>query len=249
MATIHESGRAVNASNYVERINIIERRKLEYSPGNPAITLETLLPQKSLVLQALKEVSEATEAKTAAVNSRTAVYEEMEKRVKRSIDMLSSTQASEAEINRGKVLQKKFKSIRISEKKGEAEIKAKAALAGTPPVTPKKISNSQQGFINRLAHFRDIINFLSTVTAYAPKEADLKISALEAIATSADELNLDRNKKADLLSDAIAKREKIMNTEPNGAYYISKKIMFYVGASHGKTSPFYQELKKYPVRK
>lgn len=249
MATVFETGRAVNASNFVEKVNIIERRKSEYKPTNPAILLEALLPKKKIVQDVLEDVSAATEAKISAVNKRLAVYEEMEKRASSSVNILGSSDASTFEINRGKTLLKKFKSIRLTDIPNEEEIKVKAALKGTTPIIPKKISISQQGFINRLSHFRDLINYLGTVTAYQPEEADLTIIALKELATKAEGLNENRNKQGDLLADAVENRETVMNSEPNGAYYLSKKIMLYVLGSHGRGSAFYKELVKYPVHK
>jgi hypothetical protein len=249
MSTNHETGKNINASNFIEKVNVADRRKDEYKPSNPAIQLSALTPIQKLISAALDEEKRIQPLLTKAVNNRNAVYELMEKTVTRAINVFAGTSAASAQIEAGKKLLKKFKSIRISEKPDVEEIKAQAAAKGVEAVIPSTRSNSQQGYVNRLANFNTIISFLSAQEEYVPNESDLSVAAMQKIAADANAANLERNSKSGEMSTAMETRTKLMNGEPDGAYYLSQKINSYVLGASGRNSAFYKELMKYPVRK
>jgi hypothetical protein len=243
-----ESGHAVNANNVIEKINVINRHQTEYNPSNPAIKLPSLLLTSKDVKAAVDKVASAKTAFTNATTSRKQSYVKMSKMVQQVIHLLKSSEATPEQILQGNALYSKFKSERIKDLPDEEELKATAAAKGETAELPKNISVSQQGFINRLAHFRDIILFLKTVTGYNPNEAELKIEALEAFADSVEALNGEKSKAVDEWSKAIKGRNNVMYKEPDGAYHLAVKIMNYVAGSQLKDSGFYKELMKYPVR-
>lgn len=244
----NESGNVVNANNFVEKLNVIDRRQAEYKPTNPAIKPEALTPVGQAVKECIETVSLTKTVFTKATANRKKGYEAMEDKATRAIHLLSSSEATNDKIKQGKALLSKFKSERVGELPDEAVLKAEAAAKGEEAVIPKIVSVSQQGYINRLAHFRDIIIFLKTVPAYKPNEADLTTEALETFAASVEEMNGEKNRTTGVWLNAIAERNKVMYSEPDGAYYLSVKMMEYVAGAYGKKSDFYKELLKYPVR-
>jgi hypothetical protein len=106
----------------------------------------------------------------------------------------------------------------------------------------------QQGFINRLAHFRDMIVFLEGVEAYQPNEVDMQTEGLESFAASVEKLNKDAGAATSGWLGAIEECNKLIYKGPNNAYLLSKKMREYVDGAYSKKSLFYEELKKYPVR-
>jgi hypothetical protein len=243
-----ETGNAINANNFIEKIAIIERRKTEYNPTNAAIKLAVLTPAGKAVKDSVNAVSDTLNACTAAVNKRHGAYTLMESYATRAIHLLNSSDVSKDEIKQGKALLGKFKSQRVSEVPDEAVLKAKAAAKGEEAVIPKVISTSQLGFTKKLRHFRDIILFLKTVAAYKPNETDLTVEALDTFANSVDDLNAARSSTASAWLSAISERNKKLYQEPDGAYFLSNKFMEYVAGAYGKKSDFYKELQRFPIR-
>ena len=242
-----ETGNVVNANNFIEKVNVCDRRKADYNPTNPAIKLIALTPISKVVKVCIDVVSAARTALTKVTANRQNVYGEMDDKAGRCIHLLNSSEATKDEMKQGKSLLLKYKSQRISDLPDETLLKAQAAAKGEEAVIPKVISTSQQGFINKLGHFRDLIIFLKTVAAYKPNEADLKVEALEAIAASADGLNAEKSSAISAWLTAISDRNKKLYDEPDGAYLLSTKMMEYVAGAYGKKSDFFKELQKYPV--
>ncbi|HEY4787403.1 MAG TPA: hypothetical protein VIH57_15195, partial [Bacteroidales bacterium] len=188
-----ESGHIVNANNIIETVNAVGRHKAEYNPSNPAIKLEVLLPLGKAVKDAVDKVTQTKIAYTKATANRKNSYDQMATLAKQAIHILCSSEATPDEIKQGKKLLAVFNSVRVKELPDEEELKAKAAANGEEAKIPKSVSVSRQGFINKLAHFRDIVAFLKTVTAYKPNETDLTVEALETFATSTDTLNSEKS--------------------------------------------------------
>ncbi|HEY4788067.1 MAG TPA: hypothetical protein VIH57_18560, partial [Bacteroidales bacterium] len=152
------------------------------------------------------------------------------------------------EVKQGKALLAVFNSERVKDLPDEEELKAKAAANGEEVKIPKSVSVSRQGFVNKLAHFRNIVTFLKTVAVYKPNETDLTTEALDTFATSTDTLNSEKSRTTDVWSGAIADRNKIMYQEPDGAYYVALAIKEYVAGTKFKNGAFYKELLKFPIR-
>lgn len=247
MAKNNETGHAVNANNFIEKINVVARHESTYQPSNAEILLPGLLPMRDAVKGAIERVSVAKTAFTLAAGRRKEGYNNLISLATRSINILASSGATAVEIKQGKTLLSKLKSIRISEEP-DAQLKANAEGNGEAPRAPKIISVSQQGFVNLLAHFTDIVLFLRSITVYKPKETDLTPDAMEAFAKNLGTLNTERNEAAGEWAKAIEARNTLMYAEPTGAYHLAVKIMAYVAGAHKKDSIFYKELLKYPVR-
>jgi hypothetical protein len=248
MPSNNETGHLVNTSNMISKIDVAERHTTEYKPSNVDIALTALTPLKETLTALMADVSLAERAFSTAVSERRALYEQMDDKATRSIALLKSSNAVADKVDIGVSLLKKYRSVRISKRDDETTAKAAPTAADDQNGKPKTISNSQQGFVNKLGHFKEIIQFLGTEAAYKPNEVDLKIEALEAFRVTVEAKNSARNKTADELSQARDARDKAMYAEPNGAYYLAKKMMDYVAGSSSKSSVFYKELLKYPVR-
>lgn len=249
MATNRETGKNVNASNFIEKVNVLSRHNGEYKPSNPLIQISALTPIQQKIKNALDEEKRIQPLLTAAISNRAAIYDRMEKTAASAINLLAGTNAKPAQIEAGKKLFKKFKSIRISDLPNEEDIKAKAAAKGEEAVIPKTRSNSQQGYVNKLANYNTMVSFLGSEKEYQPNEEELTVETMRQIATEADQANLERNRLSGEMAKAVEVRVKLMNDEPNGAFHLSKKIHSYVLGSSNRKSAFYRELLKYPVRK
>ena len=77
-----------------------------------------------------------------------------------------------------KTLVRKIQGSRATAKKTEEEIATEKAEGKET----KEISSSQMSYDSRLDNFDKLIKLLTSVTLYAPNEADLKVTALTTIA-------------------------------------------------------------------
>lgn len=248
MANSNESSHAINANNFYQTLNVLDRHKEVYKPTNSAIQLKSLLPVKEMVEQCIEKVSVAQIAFKESVETRRLNYAEMDSRASRAINLLKSTDATAEQIKQGKALYDKYKSERVSPKLTGEQMMAKASKDGAEPKQKKTVSVSQQGYVNKLSHFRQLCQFLKTVPAYKPLEADLTVESLTSFANMVDKLNNERNKLSEALALAIDARNKVMYSEDSSAYALASKVKAYVAGSASKDSAIYKELMKYPVK-
>lgn len=247
MANEKESGFVINSTNIASRISIISRHQSEYNPSSSLLQLSELTPLSEKLQKAIQKVNETHQAYTRSIANRRKEYKQLDALAFRSMQLLKSSDATPEEIKMGKNLFAKYKSIRVKEIPDAGEIKAKASENGdTPDVKYRSVSHL--GYTNRLSNFMNIVNFLKSVPAYHPNEEELKTAAMEKVAANIETLNQQRDVAAGSWTTAITERNTIMY-KPGGAHDIMMKVMAYVAGSAGKDSAFYQELKKYPVRK
>ena len=249
MSTNSETGHPVNANNFIGKVNRVKQEGESYKPSNAEILITALEPICALITTAMKTVSETKAALVNATAKRKIAYVQMDAYATNAVDMLKSSGATREEEDHASSLLAKYKGERIGDVPNEEEIKAKAVAEGKEAVIPKTISVSQQGFINKLSKFTDIVVYLKTVTAYKPNEEELKTETLELFIEQVGKLNEAKDNASKAYTDALVERNKLMYAEPSGAYFLSKKIMKYVSSTKGKKSQLYKDLQKLPVKR
>jgi len=249
MSNSNEKSHANNASNFVGKVNRIKQEGEAYKPSNPQILITALDPVAKAVNAALLGVSVGNANVTNAILKRKQLYLQLDDYATRAVNMLKSSGAHPDEEAHASYLLSKYRGERIGDVPDEEAIRAKAATAGVTPVIPKVISVSQQGFVNKLSRFTDIVVYLKTIPEYKPNEEELTIAAMEGFITKIGKANDDKDDAAKTCTDAIVLRNTLMTKEPTGAYYLSDKVMKYVAGAHGKKSKFYLDLQKLPVIK
>lgn len=119
------------------------------------------------------------------------------------------------------------------------EEKKVAAEAGNE-VT--EISSSQMSFDSRLDNLDKLIKLLTSVTAYAPNEADLKVTALTTLYTDLRTKNTAViTAEAPLVNARIA-RNDVLYKAGTGVVDTSVDVKTYVKSIFGATSPQYKTI-------
>jgi hypothetical protein len=111
-----------------------------------------------------------------------------------------------------------------------------------------EISSSQMSYDNRLDNFDKLIKLLATVPAYAPNEADLKITTLTTLFNDLRAKNLAVITAETPLSNARIARNEVLYKPSTGMVDISVDIKTYIVSVYGKTSPQYKAISKLEVK-
>jgi hypothetical protein len=186
--------------------------------------LEVIKAAGATVSTVIGKVSGAKSNNTKAISKRRIGYVAMKKLVGRAVHMFNSCEVTAEEKQQVQSLYLKFKSVRIGTVPDEAAIKAKAAASGTEAKVPTTYSVSQQGFVDLLGHFNDIIVYLKTVPAYKPVEEDLTIEALELVASSLKTLNDGVSSTESILTGAREERNILLYKDDTGGCDIADTI-------------------------
>ena len=133
-------------------------------------------------------------------------------------------------------LVRKLQGRRATAKKTEDEKKALAA-EGKEVV---EISSSQMSFDSRLDNFDKLIKLLSSIPAYAPNEADLKVEALTALYNDLKAKNMAVINAETPLSTARIARNEVLYKQNTGIVDITVDVKNYVKSVFGATSPQYK---------
>ena len=121
--------------------------------------------------------------------------------------------------------------------KATEEEKKVAADAGKEIV---EISTSQMSYDSRLDNFDKLIKLLSSVPAYAPNEADLKIASLTALYTDLKAKNLAVINAETPLNNARIARNDVMYKDNVGLVDVATDVKTYIKSVYGATSPQYK---------
>ena len=135
-------------------------------------------------------------------------------------------------------LVRKLQGRRATPKMTDEEKKV-AAEAGNE-VT--EISSSQMSFDSRIDNMDKLIKLLTSVTAYAPNEADLKVTALTTLLTDLKTKNTAViTAEAPLVNARIA-RNDVLYKVGTGVVDTSLDVKTYVKSVFGATSPQYKTI-------
>ena len=93
---------------------------------------------------------------------------------------------------------------------------------------------------SRLDNFDKLIKLLSSVAAYAPNEADLKITALTALYTDLKAKNLAVINAETPLNNARIARNDVMYKDNTGLVDVATDVKTYIKSVYGATSPQYK---------
>ncbi len=146
----------------------------------------------------------------------------------------TTTQVDESALT----LVRKLQGRRATPKMTEEEKKV-AAEAGNE-VT--EISSSQMSFDSRIDNMDKLIKLLTSVTAYAPNEADLKVTSLTTLLTDLKAKNTAViTAEAPLVNARIA-RNDVLYKAGTGVVDTSVDVKTYVKSIFGATSPQFKTI-------
>ena len=136
------------------------------------------------------------------------------------------------------VLVRKLQGRRATLKMTDEEKKV-AAEAGNE-VT--EISSSQMSFDSRLDNLDKLIKLLTSIPAYAPNEADLKVAALTTLLTDLKTKNTAVITAETPLVNARIARNDVLYKADTGVVDTSVDVKTYVKSVFGATSPQYKTI-------
>ena len=102
---------------------------------------------------------------------------------------------------------------------------------------PADVSTSHQGFVQRADTFKQLVDLYKSEPLYAPNEGDLKIVALEALATAMKTANNNIGTIIAPLNTARITRDKALYEKDTGMVDIAQACKNYVKGLFGATSP------------
>ena len=240
MASTTETGHAKNVANFDDLISFATGYGTAFNPSKPSIKLTALQTLATSAKSAINAVNAALPAYSNAVAARESAFEPLSKLITRVNNALKATDTTEQVDESAKTLVRKIQGTRATAKKTDEEkVAEKAAGKET-----KEISSSQMSYDSRLDNFDKLIKLLTSVTLYAPNEADLKVTALTTLYTDLKTKNTAVVTATIPLSNARISRNDILYKTNVGLVDIASDVKVYVKSVYGASSPQYKQISK-----
>ena len=238
MASTSETGHAKNVANYEKLITDITALGTNYNPSKTNLKLTALNTQVTTAKAAITAVNTAEPAYKNAVSARDASFASFSKLITRVNNALKASDTTQQVNDSGMTLVRKLQGRRATPKKTE-EQKTVAADAGKEVI---QISSSQMSFDSRLDNLDKFIKLLTSVAAYAPNEADLKVTALTTVYTDLKTKNTAVTIAETPLTNARIVRNDALYKANTGVVDTSVDIKTYIKSVYGATSPQYKAI-------
>jgi hypothetical protein len=238
MASTSETGHQKNVANFDDLISFATGYGTVFNPSKPSIKLTALQTLSTSAKAAISAVNAAEPAYKNAVAARESGFEPLSKLITRVNNALKATDTTDQIDESAKTLVRKIQGTRATAKKTEEEKKTLAA-AGKEVV---EISSSQMSYDSRLDNFDKLIKLLTSVTLYAPNEADLKVTALTTLYNDLKTKNAAVIAATTPLSNARISRNDILYKDITGLCDIAADVKTYVKSVYGATSPQYKQV-------
>ena len=240
MASTTETGNAKNVANFEDMISFCTGYGASYNPNKAAIKLPALNTKRTAAVAALAAVNTNLPPWTNAVNARQLVFEPISKLITRVVNAVAASDVPKQVIADVKTIARKIQGTRAS---------AKVPTVVDDPNTPvdesqKSISASQMSFDNRIENMDKLIQLLSAQAAYAPNEADLKVTGLTTLLGNMKTTNTAAINAYTPLSNARISRNTILYDATTGLVKLANDVKAYVKSVFGGTSPQYKQISK-----
>lgn len=243
----YETGHAKNVANFEKMVDFCVGYGTTYNPSKTTIkvaALQTLLTNSK---NAILAVNTNIPAYSNAVAARELAFEPLSKLVTKIINSLKATDTSQQVVDNALTYARKLQGRRA-----KAIIKNVNLPVGEPvpgaeiliEQESKNISASQMSYDNRLDNLDKLIKLLSSVTTYAPNEAELKTTALT---TLINDLKVKNSAVISFfvpISNARISRNDILYKENTGLVDIAFDVKAYVKSLFGATSPQFKQISK-----
>jgi len=238
MASTVETGHAKNVANFEHLVSYCTGYGATFNPVKATIKLTALSTLLTNAKGAINAVNAALPAYSNAVSAREAAFEPLSKLITRIMNALKAADTTQQVDESAQTLVRKLQGRRASAKLTEEEKKAMAEQGKEQ----KEISSSQLSYDNRLDNFDKLIKLLTSITQYAPNEADLKVVALTTLLTDLKAKNTAVITATIPLSNARISRNDILYKELSGLVDIAQDVKSYVKSIFGATSPQYKQV-------
>lgn len=240
MSSTSEIGHAKNVANFEDLISFCTRYGAIYNPILNAIKVANMNILKINASSALASAIAANTAFKNAANNREIVFEPVKKLTTKVMAALKACGATEQTVKDASTINHKIQGKRAKPKTA-SESKEKAIInPNDPPVEvpeeTKQISVSQQSYDSMIEHFEKLISLLSSIPAYNPNEAVLKIASLNTLLTSMKTSNSAVITAYTNWSNARIQRNDVLYKKITGLVDVALESKNYVKSLYGATS-------------
>jgi hypothetical protein len=244
MTTISESSYAKSIANFESLLITIRSFGSSYNPVKESIMVPIM---EALLAQAKESLTEYDTAKSiysTSVDAQKDAFKPIGQLITRVRNALQASDST-AENNRtAETIFRKLKGQRASAKLTKEE-KVDMEAEGK---TVNQISVSQMGYNDRIGNMRNAISLLSTIPAYNPNEADLKVAALSSLADQLQEKNTNVTSAFVQFTVARNKRNEIIRGADKSLAKTASDAKAYIKSLFGVNSTEYKQISKISIK-
>ena len=225
MASNSETGHSVNISNFKLLIDKCTAFGVPYNPSRDDLLIANMTTLWTEGDTSHQTLTTAIQTAKNPINARQILFEPTEKLVTRTLNYFKSTAASDQIKADAKGLADRFRGYGV---------KVDELPDGTPD--PADVITSHQGFVQKADTFKQLVDLYKSEPLYAPNETDLKIVALDALATAMKTANDNIGTIITPVGTARVTRDKALYDKDPGMVDIAQACKNYVKGLYGATS-------------
>lgn len=237
----NESGDMKLLGNYGALIDFVTADP-DYQPANPLIAKAALAAHLTASRTSFDDVAAAHSPYKVTVNERQDKFAPVPRKVRGARAMLRAGGAAKNLLDDANTLVLKLTGGR------------KVPKVKDDPSTPgdesaQQNSASQMSYDNQIGNLTAYISLLANTPSYAPNEADLKVTALEALLADLDTSNKAVSTSYVVLSQARGVRDQMLYLAEDSVVNRALLVKDYVQAAFGRDSQIYKQIKGIAFRR
>ena len=218
---------------------LIDRVKNEadYKPSNPALMVAAMDAQYAAGFAVVQELATHIGAHKVIVSERETDFDDLGPTLTRVHNLVKASGADQSVIEDLSTFKRK---LTPSRKKAKPKAEPVAGEAAEP--TSKERSTSQSSYENQIGHLNGYLAVLEHVEGYDPQEADLKLTALQALRDRLQSKNDAVSAASVPVGQARGARDDLLYRGEDSIVNRALMAKNYVSAAFGKSSQIYKEV-------
>jgi hypothetical protein len=211
----------------------------DYNPANNKLKIPALEAQYTAGDSVVSSLAAARAPYKLAITDRESAFAGVRPLAVRSRNFLKASGVPKGVVDDAETFVRNLSGARKSPKPPDdpnrAEREGKAS--------GKSSSASQMSYDNQVGNFESYIEILKNVPAYNPNEADLKVTALTALAASLTAKSNTVNTTAATLNQARGQRDQLLYLSDDSIVNTAQLVKAYVQAALGTQSQLHKKIK------
>ena len=207
-----------------------------YNPANAKLEIPALEAQYNAADAAVDGVAAALAPNKLAMTNREVGFKDLRTLVVRSRNYLKASGASKEIVDDAETFVRKLTGGRVTPK-------VKDNPATPEDESAKSHSASQMSYDNQLGNFQSYIQIVKNVAEYNPNEADLKATALDALAANLTARSNAVSTTTATLNQKRGTRDSLLYLDDDCVVNTALAAKAYVQASQGTKSQLFKKIK------
>ncbi|MBI3217899.1 MAG: hypothetical protein HYZ44_00135 [Bacteroidetes bacterium] len=236
----NDSGYPVNVRNFKTLIDVIISFGAAYNPVKFSIKLENLKAMFDKIMLSLKAVDAAARDMSSAQKMRQRVFYELEAFVTRIVGAVGSCDIIPEKVEKFGAMVNKFRAKRATP---QPSVPESPDAPGVPAARTN--STTQASFTRKQDNFSELVTFLEGEPNYQTNELDLKLEALQAMASELEARNDAVSSTEAAYSSALISRDKLFFAA-SGLVPCTKAVKSYVKSAFKASSPEFKKVSGIP---